>query len=1808
MDKKSIAWMAAIVITIALVIFYVYSQFTINFGFLGAIVLAAIILLPAFYHYTCAKDVKDYSNGKTQALYIGIFDNRFGCLGAILLLVLGGACIKTLNNYFDADKDVYRNVDHHAVHFSGVRISQPNGFVLAANSNNAFFDDECMAGQATIVGTNDTAVSVRLTGFTRPIYFNHINEEKHRCYRRDLINKESLVSFREGEHLFLRVSDGGIYDFSIGEVTKDSVEYNLRLPNGTTVRSDEDRFLIQGLPLKKLMSHPLIQETNFAGIHIVRDVIRPLVKQKDKLEAYKDTRYCVEIQHTNHYPNEQSVEAIKVGENGQWRSVTSNTDTIIQIPYDAVFTIGYGSRSSRPAYFSRNNQQSGGSLALLFHLPVYHYLQQMPGKSLNNTCVTTSLSSFMDDASIVPENVLLFDVFSHTDNINNIAPIKVSYVSGETNQLLDFLCATANSGMDTIHAGECFVHTHAINHNGVSWIAGVENLKETSPYQPHPIKWHIILFTIALSLLLFIGSHSVENEQSALWNTFTTIEFVAYAVTLFLVTFRWFLLWRTSVFLPVENISYYEFHGVFRNMDNRSKLQLVMILFIVVILFAKLVIRYCPRLTNWSLTENWLTKKSWLLPLLVIFASLVVFVVCGRLRYVSPWLVITLPVLLYLFNSVFIIKKYACFYRLDDRKWEKITIHDYPVKLLGWSVVNAFCTTGILLFIDSGFGILFFTFTLFWLSWLLHEHVTHYLPENRRLVLWRNSCVLIIFLIMLVFICFYKNVIGLMFYTPSVAAISLAVAGCLLCFGVFYILDWKYKRTVAACCLGTALLFACIPFGFKAYVSDQSKHTASRIAVHFERPEDVMKEIRNDREEMRFFNAAQNHMIIEEYNRRGEQVSLFGDHGHGYFKMQPQSRVGALWNAQLTDISLARFVVAEHSAWLPYLFICFFIFMLVWAVRQPLYQRWTRAVLIQIPLLLFVQSLLIWMANTQRFIFLGQDFPMVSINSRLTIIYYFSLLIIWVIIAIYSKVTFTEVYDNDFNDDSGDDVLPMRNSFRYETARKDMIKILFILLLCMCMGYLAPKGKSIRTLKLESLMSDFSQKVEQINFELKDFQEENYQAANRHYGGSMSNLKPFMQEFYNEKRSQIDTLLSDFPFGQLLWKAYIDEGCSTNNTRQALYACLDQGVVQLRNVNVFSYNELPQPNEDEWRGSIVAVSDTATISSNRLVEGELRAYRLPAEWLSDGEEKTIVSCIGAPIYGTEPDFVMQRGIRNSAIIGPGVSLGASYRQALRPVIQEKYYLAHNIMLNGRRTMLYPLGESLYWMRNFARELQAQKNKVKDSERDEKYNCDVELTLVPDLNRNVYNILRQEGANASSSVIVANGDGEVWAMPSFNRRHQLNPNDGRQIANIVDSLELYGLMGSSFARRLFGNQNLLHLPSGPGSSQKPLVWTAVASKVEYNNWAGLRIEPYRNGWIESSNGKFRITHYNGLRFQYRVFAPLTSPDERNGNTITLRDYMTYSSNVYNALMIYIGSFPYSYLVGNPNSLGISPTHNGETLFSNIDVALNRDNYINRFPLLSVNGGNPFTLNNDNIPFNDQSNSILNLSMFEMFFRGQDEDGTSYSNPAYGLLSKDAISYPYSFMERSKFDSRQGAQDDFMEKGIRSTAIGAENVWYVTPWKMAEAFGRMASLNYNLHLNVAKQPTRLPYQQFKNLTNGYWTARGEQLKGMSDVLTSGTASGVGGRLRISSGGLHASNRVGNYYIYAKTGTIGDNDEHRLGVIISNTDLMTANEADLEHARYVMLYFAFSDNRHTNAYASVIQCVMNSPEFIQYMGQHN
>ncbi|MBR5892828.1 MAG: hypothetical protein IKZ37_04235 [Bacteroidaceae bacterium] len=190
----------------------------------------------------------------------------------------------------------------------------------------------------------------------------------------------------------------------------------------------------------------------------------------------------------------------------------------------------------------------------------------------------------------------------------------------------------------------------------------------------------------------------------------------------------------------------------------------------------------------------------------------------------------------------------------------------------------------------------------------------------------------------------------------------------------------------------------------KSPADSLGRHTLQRInvQVYNDEPHKALALTETSGDEIRFLQASHNHWIIEQYYNRGREINAANS--NGYFRLQPQSKVGAMWNAQLTDIVLLRYVIAEHGTFLPILIIALFLVMLYYGLKKTTYYRFTKSILTQIPLLILVQAVLVWLANTQRFVFFGQDFPMLSITSSAMVIYFLALTAIWVCAAIIESI------------------------------------------------------------------------------------------------------------------------------------------------------------------------------------------------------------------------------------------------------------------------------------------------------------------------------------------------------------------------------------------------------------------------------------------------------------------------------------------------------------------------------------------------------------------------------------------------------------------------------------------------------------------------------------------------------------------------------------------------------------------------------------------------------------------------------------
>lgn len=1779
----------AILGALILLLTYLIWQSSWNFVYLGGLLFLLCILL-YFYYYKGR--MQDLNNQPVRDLW----GTAWG-IGS--LLVLGWFSVLTLNNYFEADFSVYKNSDHYALKMNGICVKKADQFIVAGAGDNAFFDQKRFMGDIVVENVNDSTVQLGFQGFPYSFYQESYNEDG-RLDKLSLRNTESMFTFTNQDTLQLKMQNGSIYQFYVDELTEeDSVFYHLITPQGENLVSVEHRFLTRGLSLNTLLGGISCEDADFTDIHLVRPVIYTQVKKKERVQRYQNIGFAVELGKEAFGQTANKVAAIGILNKRPFENIQQMVQKYITVslPLGTCFSIGYDENRTRSAYFnvSESNKEM---LELRYKMPLYHYFTSLNSRDDNTVYVTSTLVGNTDLTSL-PENIMLFQQFEHPENIFQLRPFYLSYVAGKTTEELSFDYFDGINSL-TYKAGELFIGVQTNKASDIKWIIEIENFKQTAPFSPFSLKLTVVLLALGLAFLLYWGSNSLESPQNMYRLTFTLVEAVAYMVLLYLVTFRLFLLWRVAVFPPVEQVSYYEFNVLFRSDNNYNKLIYCLVGLWVLVFFLKGFIYYQWGKKYWNSQKqkHWVTSNNytdginwgWLIGSLVI--SYVIMVICILFKH--PYISISGPIALYFLN-VLLINYYTAGNAIAlQNSYPSLSGKQRPVNTIILSISNGLIVTGLLFWADSGFSILFFTFLLFWFIFRLHDYCKFYLLAYReKKIIHVPSLIFTILLILLVIlICNYKAVIGYVYTDSYVPYFVVALVGFVIFYMVMYAINcFKSKFTLLMGVLFSMFLFACC-LGFNFYLSHWGQHTAQRIVVHLKDPIDALQDIKYKETANRYFQTSLNHMIIGEYNKRGNEINLIGESGHGYFKIHPHSKVGALWNAQLTDISLVRYVIAEHSKLLPLIFIgCFFLLLLI-GLRMPTRHWGTRSILVQIPLLLFIQSLLIWMANTQRFIFLGQDFPMVSINSRLTLAYYFALTFIWLSVAIYEKTTLFWLYENGYR-------------VQNERSKRDMFQMAMLLAVCIIFCMYIPQ-RSIERFNVTELFENMQRNdLKRLNVDFKTFQDSLRQKVN---------LRPDMSTVITafDKQYNGETYFTK-DFGKQLWKNYVQIGCKDNNPQAVMHVHYTRiGNEKYLKVDMFNqyYNkELSKRNESAWKGSIVSVSESNTFNQNKLVTKSFIAYRLPADWLYEEKDKVMVCSKKAFIVGNDTRPIdMSEGINRVAVLQENDQIWVNGQvQDLSAISRQKSYFARNIMVNGQRTFVYPLRERFYWIRNFAGEVLDQKSK-EFSKKKWLYK-DIEVTLSAELFEKVYPHLERTGLS-ECGIIAADGNGAITLMVDYKRGYQLDPNNALRIEQLNDSIYMSGDRGSEIERNYFANTNLTYLKDGPGSTQKPVVWTAVASSVDLP-WKNLSIADYK-GSVPSVNGNFIIRKFNGSSFlRNHPFRTLIS-DENSGKGVNLLQYMMKSSNVYNATMAYIGSFPLHELQDR-DFLKIAHTHDTISLFNRVSADIMGEEYRDAFPVLR-NGNNIWMSLNRPIQKDYIEQSALQSQLKNFFGMGSEvyDEGAGFGGSvslASDLIERTNESNGYAYAEYSYLNASERSKM-LMENAIRSTAIGAQKVWEVTPLKMAEMFGRLTSLNQNYTLTLSAEKVKEDdIQTYKSYSKGYKEARPLQLEGMNRVISSeGTAHKMTAVLQVEQEADKAV-RYGKYYLYAKTGTINSDskshtDRHRLGVVIANQDLSKTPIDKLDKVKFYVVYFTFNRTGQFRTYATILKEIMESETFKRYM----
>lgn len=1855
---KSKIWIGlGCLVAIVASVWILYSNITLNFLILSLFFLLGGIILGNVY------TVKTTNNDK--------FQRGIGIL--FIALAVLGVC-KTLSNYFYADNDVYSNSDHHAVRIDGVKLLKPKGFVLAGNSDVAFLDNDKYHGTLTIKNYDSQSVTLKAHGFTQALYREIYTADLKR-ESAVLLNKESLIGLQTDDKLqFIGKKDTcelswfyqDVEDASWNPMTDATKEckyvYSTRGERDTVSYTT---IIKKGLDLNTIYGE-VLSNIGFSGMNLLRE---QYYSESEENEYYTDKPFVLEL--NNALFERNALREIRVlHSSGKITSYLvselKRKTQEITIPIGTAFSIGcIADGKSASVRFRTEGEQ----LLLDYVNPQYHPLSSVNKKGSNNIYITTSLATIVQDQN-PPQNIMFFDLFHKDENVNHFKkPIFLSYISGPTTQEM---CFWVNRKVN-LNSNEYV--PNVVSKNGtVAWNMQIENFKDTVN---HLNENNILLFFVVLGICMIICI-SFGRPLGGVIRYHGLLEMLAYLLMLLLFAFRVLLLWRAAMFSPVELASIYELNHFFRNQGMIVWQFIGLNFFFAVILCVKLNLNPYPLLNRWrdilvlyipmsilTVAEIWLFKiegisavaKLFVLPLGVYLAVSVLFMLFSNEKYknfiqlkwtslvekktwqfyarvICFFALVGLLMLLLDSDSVSTVAKIlipiSCYFFLEAIIWkcwpgisdgiyqdingmERFSGKDILSSGLGLSLLNGLTFTTVFILLDGGYGIMFLSFFMFVTIVKFYDFILSFMHYSREDKKTRKHIkhILAVFglaLLCAVFFLSYKIILG-WFVTVSIVWCSLGVFVVLLFLAWLipnYIWGMKLNLGTIVTSIFLAILISC---GMKYMVL--TKHTKQRVNVHALSLEDGLKNTNTNADERRFFEASVNDYILNVYNEQSEKVSAIGDGGAAYFKMQPHSKVGAMFGAQTSDILLARFVIAEHGKWLPFIFIAIVLLMLYWGFKVKTKYRASKMLLIQIPGLLFMHMLFVWLANTRLFIFLGQDFPLLSLHSKLAILYFCILLAVWVGVATFEKIQ-GMIWTYECSKKR------IAQPYYYQKVGLIFVSIMGGMLLLFGWVYTPESDERYgnAVYSLEGLLKETTEKMTQVNELFTSFQRETRMSVS-----NLSDVSTIIYAFNEKHKDEIQTLLDgEGSFHYRMWEKFAVKGGAKNNSSASLiHVRRKNQKLNLEIKKEFFDKNLPVVEKKSWHGNVVAHKESD--GEKRIVSQNTsyKQYIIPGSWIANSEEVVVLKKVKKA----------ESVINNDSELHADFSLNKGYTSACRRFVQDRLnaeglenlasntYFARNVVINGRRSFVYPMGERFFWAYTFANEVAHQKNKNDDKDA-RNFHDDVAITIDKDLTTDIYDVIKRTlGTNNKTylSVIAADGDGQIRTMVDLKPKYILNPNNSREMNRIAD--ELYMDFDSNVNDAYFGNLNLMNMKDGPGSSQKPIVWSAVASAIDYD-WKNLQIYNFNQGGPYAYGKEYHISQFNGeviypskayerAQKDRITFAALQS-DENGGRGVNLSDFMHHSSNYYNALMLYIGSY---------SSVNMKITNNTKYDETAMFVKLPNDvynakgyalhdKYDENFPILTRNqngAGGLFKLNQKMSRDYDQSILFSRLNAMFDFNTGENicslYDGLNLKTSPKQRRSTYAFgASPYYQYNLNDISTDRG----YLRTAIHQAAVGGGAVWQVSPWAMAQTFGRLTMLKKNYRLTFEPVESTFEAYSADDLSEGYLEARSTFLSGMNKVFA------PDGTIKSFRANGPYPYKKGKYFIYGKTGTANEANStntrlHRLGLVITNKNIENLTPDELKDVKFYSVYFT-AWNPYGECYSKIVDKIIESESFKRYM----
>jgi hypothetical protein len=1156
------------------------------------------------------------------------------------------------------------------------------------------------------------------------------------------------------------------------------------------------------------------------------------------------------------------------------------------------------------------------------------------------------------------------------------------------------------------------------------------------------------------------------------------------------------------------------------------------------------------------------------------------------------------------FIYVFIAYRHSPVVAAAEKSWWRINtgksldiIISNPVKVL-----LSISLLAIFVFIDIGFAIVFLNFLLFNEAFLCINYAIAGLSAGSR----RNATLfgtlgfiyLLAFILNLLYAPYiFKYLLDLpqTLYVAAYIFFSIVVAYNLVRLFIYFT---PRKKLLTGSAI-TIFFFVIALFFFpKEKIIEKAAMTKYRIDV-LTMPVDkaIVSAYGEGKTYEPVIRAAQNqwfiNTLIYEKNNPGVQSPGFHLLPHA-----PQNK-GAKYNAQATDLVASRFFLAEHGKWSVLLYVLLLILpTTMLASFYKLYPDFTNRINTGYPTItvgfsilnyLLITALLVILAATGRYIFFGQDMPFGSILSKQSIL--FPSILIIAAVLLFKNI-----------------------SLEYYANRKKLIPgIIVFSLVAVLLFFVKPVFNRNKEFNVSDLAKDMDAFIQLRLQPLMDHFDtaaatKRYSIARKDKLFTDSVRKLITSGSFSEENKffakEIDT------YTRLDFSRHLDQS-------RMLYLDLYSGKPQLAvNDNYFRI-EPPPHLQQSWTGNVFADSTAYNVAlwdaKNRVVikkrligftnEPDVRlnnnlslSFRLS---IADNLYKDLYlvnkSSSSLSIKNKEEQEILQPN-DSLKLCNPLYLIIADSALNESVLTVEPDAFMKNYYVNGNRFYVYPMGNRFIWARNFAESIASEYSIAKEPASNACVSFDFEL--MDSLSSKIQKMMMKDTAykkGAEYGISIADGNGRLITMADFIKGlARPDPNDKAGFTKTI--MGENGFISQSLLRKQIGNINLLRLNPGPGSTLKPIVFSAIASQMNLD-WDAFAAE----GFSEPQE------YFGGEKVAEYDF------EKNNGPINTVANYLKYTDNYYHSDLLLLGSYPKqdinkllttSFVTNNPgtglhwpyfkyqdkqywlNGFENWPGYvNGKTNFGMAN-SFTSIGLFNNYGIFTQVAGKSFDM------FSSRYDSSLFLNAYKR---------SGFILPEYALFDQSG----------SNIDKHK-ANEVFMSC-FRGHVKGSSQV-LIPPVKMIEAFGKMITQNrnYSLTLNPYAVPnTFSPFAVDNTIVyNNYLSLIREGVfAGMKETLATGTAAKLGALLKKA----RPDDLVGRgspYYYYAKTGTTGDNEvktkSKLLTIIISQKDI-TDPDFNFRNNKFYTIYFTMQNGpakQNEEFQSEIIQYIERSASFNSYM----